>query len=187
MSKPVSIRRLWSETPVKEIHDQLLACPELWNQHTARTKAYAHTDISDIWVRAHHESDDLAKFSLPHESVWYPCINKLDAIVPIVFNIMRMVEGEHLGGLLITKIPPGGAVHPHVDNGWHAEFYQKFAVQIAGNEQQEFHFEDRSLKTVTGDIFTFNNQLKHWVTNDSDEDRITMIVCIRSRLDFLGG
>lgn len=69
---------------------------------------------------------------------------------------------------------------PHVDGGWHAEYYAKYAVQLKGGAKQAFHFEACSLVTEPGDLYTFDNSQLHWVTNDGDEDRITLIICIRS-------
>lgn len=92
---------------------------------------------------------------------------------------MRLVGGKELGGVLITKIPAGKQVYPHVDGGWHAEHYEKFAILVQGNPEQEFCFESSALRCREGDSFTFDNHFPHWVTNDSPEDRITLIICIR--------
>jgi aspartyl/asparaginyl beta-hydroxylase (cupin superfamily) len=93
---------------------------------------------------------------------------------------MTMVKGEKLGGVLITRIPPGAVCKPHVDPGWHARHYQKYAIQIEANPQQAFHFAGVSLVTGPGDLYWFDNAHEHWVTNDSDADRVTLIVCIKN-------
>ncbi len=182
------IRLLLSNIPVADLREQLLANPQLWNEHKARTVQYAHSDVSDIWLRYNDIKNfdgDLAKFNEQHESVWYPSFDLLPASVPIIFNVMRFVMGERLGGVLITKVPAHGRVAPHLDLGWHAKKYQKFAVQISANDQQAFCFDEMQLITAPGDVYTFDNQKLHWVENDSDEDRITMIICIESALDWL--
>lgn len=112
--------------------------------------------------------------------MWYPGSAKLPAVRKTVYDVMRAVEGDMLGGVLITKIPPGGRVEPHIDGGWHAGFYGKYAVQIKGNQDQAFCFEEAELRAEPGDLYTFDNSRLHWVTNDSDMDRITLIICIRS-------
>jgi hypothetical protein len=166
---------------VKELHDH----PELWNVHTLRTDRYntPHSGISDIWVRfndwANFDGDPVAFTMRPHDSVWYPAAQTLPAIVKLIHQVYDYVVGENLGGVLITKIPPGASVLPHIDSGWHAEHYEKFAVQLQGNERQAFHFEEAELSPHPGDLYTFDNSRLHWVTNDSDEDRITLIICIR--------
>lgn len=182
------IRLLLSNLPVQQLHAQLLEHPELWDEHKARTEQYAHSNIQDIWLRYNDIKNfdgDLAKFNEEHESVWYPAFDKLPAAADLIFNTMRFVYGERLGGVLITKVPAKGSVKPHIDLGWHARKYQKFAIQISANDEQAFCFYDMALVTAPGDVYTFDNHQLHWVENDSDEDRITMIVCIESALDWL--
>lgn len=169
---------------VSPIVAELDAHPELWNEHRARTLAYGtpHGAVSDIWVRYNDFANftgDMAAFNGPHESVWYPGADELPAVRRAVYDTMRAVEGDVLGGVLITRVPPGGRVEPHIDGGWHAGFYGKFALQIKGNAQQAFHFEGESLSAEPGDLYTFDNSKLHWVTNDSETDRITLIICIR--------
>ncbi len=159
------------------------ANPQVWNQHTARLKQYAHSGVSDIWVRYRSYKDwtgDLGEFNNAHEAVWYPVADILP-VREIVYKVMTAVEGERLGGVLITRIPPGGSVKPHVDRGWHASHYDKFAIQLAGNAAQGFCFKAARLTPLAGDLYAFNNSLTHWVENPSDEHRITLIICIRTR------
>jgi hypothetical protein len=66
-----------------------------------------------------------------------------------------------------------------VDGGWHARHYRKLALQVKGNDQQAFCFEDGEFRADPGDVYEFDNSRLHWVVNDSPTDRITMIVCVR--------
>lgn len=182
-----SIRRIATGFDVRLVRQRLVSPDnvDLWNAHTLRTEAYAHAGISDIWVRYNAwenlDRSNPAAFNEPHESVWYPAIDRVPVLRPLIFDVMRLVEGEHLGGVLITRIPPGGEVLPHVDQGWHARYYDKVAVQIEGGHKQSFCFDDDKLVSHPGDVYTFDNSRKHWVTNESDHDRITLIICIRLR------
>ena len=156
----------------------------LWNQHKLRTSDDGpHRHVHDIWVRCLDwkvMQRDPARFNEPHESVWYPVTQgPLGLARDLAMSMWRHVGGVDLGGVLITKIPAGTCVLPHVDHGWHARYYEKFAFSIAANGMQEFCFEKKRLVTEQGDWFTFDNQYSHWVTNPSPQDRITMIVCIR--------
>lgn len=152
--------------------------PELWDRDTARTSdaSSPHHELHDIWARYAAPGVD---GGAPHESVWYPCAD-LMPVRELVYPLMAALHGDQLGGVLITKIPPGKACRPHKDPGWHARHYQKFAIQIQSHPKQAFHFEGQSLVTKPGDLFWFDNQFTHWVTNDSDQDRITLIACIRT-------
>lgn len=158
--------------------------PDAWNRHRHRTELYGtpHNGVSDIWVRYNAWSNydgDWSAFNGPHVSVWYPVIAQLPAVWSLVRKVKRFVGASDLGGVLITRIPPGGRVAPHVDGGWHAGHYAKYAVQLMGNRDQAFCFEDAELRPEPGDLYTFDNSRTHWVTNDSDEDRMTLIVCLR--------
>jgi len=179
-----SIRHVASGYDVHPLIEQLAAHPEVWNQHTMRTQGYKtpHKAVDDIWVRYNaweNFTGDVQAFNARHESSWYPVIADIPAAWSLVRKVMRDVGGKQLGGVLITRIPPGGEVAPHIDTGWHAGHYEKFAIQIAGNQQQAFCFEDAELRPMPGDLYTFDNSHLHWVTNDSDEPRITLIICIR--------
>jgi hypothetical protein len=156
--------------------------PELWNQHRARLAQYAHSAIDDIWVRYNdirNFADDLALFNRPHTAVWYPAASLLP-VKPLVFAVMSAVEGERLGGVLITRVPPGGQVKPHIDYGWHARYYDKYAIQIAGTREQAFCFSGVRLHPLAGDLYAFDNSRTHWVENPSQDFRITLIICIRT-------
>lgn len=173
---------------VAPLVQQLKDSPHLWDQITLRKDHHLspHREIQDIWVRNNHpknfdaEAGRLAFVGEPHDSVWYPAYYELPAIKPLVFDLMRLVEGERLGGVFITRIPPGARCLPHIDTGWHVEHYDKYIIQLQSAPEQAFHFEGESLVTEPGDCFFFDNRFTHWVTNDSDQDRMSLIVAIRS-------
>lgn len=174
-----SIYQIGTGYDVAALKEQLYARPDAWNRHRTRTYAGPHNEVSDVWVR-YNASENLGPdFNNEHESVWYPVVDDIPAVSPLIFKVMHDVSGTRLGGVLITKIPPGGKVAPHSDHGWHARYYDKFAVQVCGNSQQAFCFEDAELRPEPGDLYTFDNSRLHWVNNDSDSDRITLIICIK--------
>ena len=177
------IARITSGWDVTELQEQLKN-PGVWNRNNLRTTAYGtpHLASSDIWVRFREWSKVLADrphCTDEHESVWYPVVREIPAVIELVDAAKEIAEADTLGGVLITKVPPGGRIEPHVDRGWHAEYYRKIAVQIQGNKDQAFCFENVELRPETGDVYEFRNQEIHWVINDSAEDRITLIVCVR--------
>jgi len=163
---------------VAPIYWKLLQHPELWNQHTERTQdpASPHHCLDDIWAR--FGDPERAKDGSAHDAFWYPAADVLD-IKGFCLDLMRSVGGVELGGVLITRIPPGAECKPHTDPGWHAQRYEKFAVQITSAPGQKFCFEDEELETKPGDVYWFDNQYLHWVKNDTPYERVTMIVCIR--------
>ncbi len=153
--------------------------PQLWNQHRARTAdgRSPHREVDDIWVRF-VPMDRLRAGEVPCQ--WYPAAEQLPRARYIAESLAQRY-GLPLEGVLITRIPPGGRVHEHVDGGWHAQCTEKLAVCVRADDQQRFCFEDSELQTMDGDLFWFDNSRPHWVTNESDRERITLIVCLRGR------
>ncbi len=161
----------------------LIRQPELFGRDNERATGYSpHSGMSDIWVR-YNDKKNLVEgknFSDEHDSVWYPAYTCLPEIRPIIFWLMARVEGERLGGVLITKLPPSGRIEPHIDTGWHAEYYDKYFIPIQNDPGAIFGFEDGDIKPNIGDVYWFRNDNQHWVENNSQRDRIALIVCIRS-------
>lgn len=173
----MKIARIATGVNVTPLLWALQANPQLWNADTQRTEdtASPHREVDDIWVRY----SATPKEPGPHESIWYPAAELLP-VRELVFPLMSLVDGERLGGVLITRIPAGAKCHPHRDNGWHASYYSKFAIQVQSAPGQAFCFEGERLEPMPGDVYTFDNSHTHWVTNDTPHDRITLIVCIKT-------
>jgi hypothetical protein len=185
---------------VAPILEELAAHPRLWNQYTLRTTfEYSPHGVDDIWVRyrpwmeweslvAGKTVGDVTELRThligrfvgePHESVWYPAIDALPSVRALVFELMRHVEAERLGGVLITRIPAHGEVSPHIDRGWHAEYYEKIAVQLKSAPGQAFCFADGRFECEPGTVYAFDNSFSHWVENPTEEERMTLIICVR--------
>lgn len=161
--------------------------PQLWGQEGYRkdTPGTPHTGMTDIWVRynditKYKESGDFTNFNGPHISKWYPAYDHLPHIRPIAFGLMARFQAVGLGGILITKIPPGGRVEPHIDEGWHAEFYNtKLYVVLQSNPYCRNRVGDEVVFMKTGEVWYFDNSVEHEVINEGTDDRITLIICMR--------
>jgi hypothetical protein len=165
---------------------QLERHPELWNENRDRKdrKITAHSEMDDIWLRYRkrdelkQDSDFLAKDFYP---VWYPAIDKLFELRSIIMPVMNLTRGTHLGGCLITKLPPSGRILPHQDFGWHPEFFEtKVYVPLKSNSNCINYVEEEALNMKSGEAWIFNNQKIHSVENNSNDDRITLIISIHS-------
>lgn len=157
---------------VAEIAEFLETAP-YWNLHGERTgKDSPHYAVDDIYARWVKPGSK--------EFTWYykPLTTLLK---PITDELYSHVEGIELGGVLITRIPPGRSVLPHIDEGWHAENYSKYCVCIKADLEQVFGFQQgQELKTIDGEVFWFRNDISHFVINESTRERISLIVCIKT-------
>lgn len=177
--------RLATGLDIAPIVAQLAAHPELWNQHTQRKLARnsPHAQMDDIWLRyrAFDELQSPLDYLTPHFAEFYPAWRTLTTLQPLVFDLLARTRCVYLGGILLTRIPPGGKILPHHDRGsWHAEFHNcKVYVPLQSDEGCWNTCEDERVHMAPGDAWSFDNLRTHSVENDSTRDRMTLIVSMR--------
>lgn len=158
---------------------------DLFDEYSLRREGGSpHAQMTDIWVRYNDikpylKSNDYSTFADEHDSIWYPCAKKLPAAKKIIFDVMSKVRGERLGGGLITSLPAGNEITPHTDSGWHAAYYDKYYVAVQNKKGSSFFFDDGVIEPNQGEVWQFDNSHLHWVKNESDQERISMIICIK--------
>ena len=173
--------------PTGTVVDEFMACYDDFDQYPYRrmVPGSPHVDMTDIWMRYNDVAPYIEKgtfegFGDEHDSIWYPIADKLPSAKAMAFALMAAVDGERLGGILVTKLPPGGKILRHTDSGWHASYYDKFYVPITAPSESYMGFNDGGIFSQLGQAWWFDNSNEHWVENPSQEDRISMIVCIRT-------
>jgi len=170
---------------IKALQRKLIDNPALFGLNEERISMpenSPHRESSDIWVRYgdyHKFGSDV--FKNEHDSVWFPILNEIEEILPIVFKVMSRLHGERLGGVLITKLEKGKKIYPHTDKGsWHPDYYDKFFVPILNKKGAIFSFKDtEDIIVQDGEVYWFRNDVPHWVNNNSDSDRIALIICLK--------
>ena len=172
--------------PVEQAVAELEAKPELWDVYNERTRSPASPNYGchDIWIRFRERSEltEPAKYGEPHFPVFYPAWHELPAVQAIIWGIVGFVKPVMLGGILITKVPPGKQIKPHDDRGaWNAEFMNfKVWIPLKTNARVVCRFPTGGLVMKAGSAFRVNNLVPHSVENYGGEDRITLIMTMRS-------
>ncbi len=154
----------------------------LYNEFTLRTQSNEspHKEVSDILLRG----PEITSESTPYE-LWNEihCINyNAFDVFPIayqhVLDVMRVVDGVELGRVIITKLPPDGVITPHIDGGDAGEIYTRYHTVINGIIGNKFSSGDETVDMFTGETWWVNNHVTHSVHNNTDEDRIHLIMDI---------
>lgn len=163
---------------------QLAAQPEIWGRNRERLDVAGspHAQTKDIWLRfrPQHELTSPEKYGEPHFAAFWPAWHALPGLHPIVFDIMARVGAVYLGGILMTRIPAGGAVLPHIDHGWHPEFNNtKAYVILKANPGCVNWCETEMVVMQPGEAWLFNNQVRHSVENHGPDERIAMVITMR--------
>lgn len=175
--------------PVENLLKELEANPQLWREYTYRSDApnTPHAKVADIWLRY----NDLNKFApsqmsemmSEHDSLWYEAIDKLPSFKAVAHMLMSSLQGERLGGILISKLPAGAAIAAHIDTEWHSCYYKKFHLVLKGKGSTIYSGHE-FITNKPGDLFHLDSSQAHGVVNAGEEDRIVLIVCIRQDSGF---
>jgi hypothetical protein len=164
--------------------------PDLWKEDTY-LRDYPQgpfAQIESIMLRfpvksVYETEEELQKLRSTydqHESIDYPAYKLLPEARPLVMNLMAYVHGERLGRVMINKIAPGGVIYPHADTPEHAEYYSRFHIVLQSQPGVVFRAGDEQVYMATGEVWWFDNKQEHEVINNSADDRIHMIVDIRT-------
>lgn len=155
--------------------------PDLWNQNTLRTThpGTVHSQVDDIWLRFNdvNNPDEVIDDT---ECINYPAWYVLPQARDLIFNLMRRVEGERLGRVLVTRLAPGCKIDPHEDHGAPATYYDRFHIVLNSAPGCLFRAGDETSQMAVGSVWWFDNKQEHEVINNSRDDRIHLIVDIRT-------
>lgn len=153
--------------------------PELWDQNTLRTKHpnTAHSQVNDIWLMFNDLGDGVANDIIVRP---YPAFKDLPQARSIIFDLMRIVEGVTLGRVIITRLAPGKKIAPHVDGGAPATYFSRYQVALQSLPGALFTIGEETVNFESGEVWLIDNKKEHSVVNNSRDDRIVMIVDIRS-------
>jgi hypothetical protein len=168
---------------VAPILAEIEACA--WDEHSDRTlRANSpHAQSSDIWLRYFPRESlrDDADFDREGRCVFYPAWHLLPSLQRVVWALMSTLEATELGGCLLTRLPPGGRILPHVDTSWHARhFNRKVYGVLKSNPWCINRCEDEAISFRGGELWSFTNTVPHSVENGGHDERIAAILCFRN-------
>lgn len=173
-------QKLGEGLPVNALLHALQCAPDLWDQFPVRTMhcGSAHAAVSDI-LCFFNRLDDPAAILDDLQVEPYPAWSRLPQLRPLIFDAMRFVEGVQLGRVVITRLPPGGRITPHMDMGEAAAFYDRYQLALQSPPGCLFHAGDETAHFRSGELWHFDNSQVHSVENNSTDDRIVVIMDIR--------
>jgi hypothetical protein len=160
---------------------------QLWNAHAFRTTFTntPHSEVDDIWLRYAEvrEGDTNDEIANTESCVWHSAIHALPQAKPIILSLMHRLEAYELCRALITRLAPGGHIYPHADVGGayvHMKDIGRYHVVLQGLPGCNFRCGEEIVQMQTGEIWWFNAHLEHEVVNNSEDDRIHLLVDVRT-------
>jgi hypothetical protein len=161
---------------------------DLWNLNNARTATpnSPHREANDIWLRYCDVTPESTVESVinDHKTHCFPAWSELPEVRPVIFDLMRSVNGIELGRVIITHLGPGKRIYPHSDSGSYAKLFERYHVLLQSDNGCVFKCGGEEVTMKTADVWWLDNTQVHEVVNNSGNDRYSLIVDIRCHDDY---
>lgn len=152
---------------------------------------YSHREASSIMVRYPRIPEDVLtnpeSLRRAQDDLFaraHPGWHLFSHLRPLLYGLMQMVGGVHIGGIGIVKLKPGAQIYPHYDTGLMTDFYQRYHIVLAGPHDCWFvcgeDADEERVEQLTGEVWWFDSHKRHSVTNQSKHDRISVSIDISS-------
>lgn len=180
--------------PLPLMHS-ILRRPDLWNANKTRTfhPQSAHRVVDDILLRYNdfREGDDFVdRVCATVACQNMPAMALLPEVLPILFSLMQRVHCEHLGRVFISRMAPGIRIPLHSDRIPPAEeafphravpavYFSRYQIALKAQPGIVFKAGDEQVYMAPGEVWWFDNCVSHEVVNNSDDDRISLVVDMR--------
>jgi hypothetical protein len=170
--------RLAAGVNVMPLLHQITLHPELWNQNRVRTEhpGSPHSGVDDILLRFQDPKTNVVD---DPECIWYPAWDVLTEAHDLIFNLARVVKAERIGRLIISRMAPGRVIAPHEDGGAVSRYYKRYQLALQSRPGCIFECAGESVTMQDGEVYWFRNDLTHSVTNNSNTDRVALIVDLK--------
>jgi len=181
--------RIAQNVNVSPLAHALIRNPHLWNADEFRTTfpGTPHIDVDDILLRFSDTTkcDTTTKVIGDDFPIWLPAAETLfPHCADIVFGLMREIRAYQLDRLIVSRIRPGGQILAHADNEGayvNTDDRARYHVAIQGYPGSLYHCGSETVQMLTGEIWWFNAHEVHSIQNNSVEDRIHLLVDVRTR------
>ena len=174
---------LATDMPVAGLLERLQNETALWEEDTRRSRFpnSPHAQAQQIILRwAADQSIEAAFRDL--DCIDYPAIAELMPAVGRTYTacLSAVADAGHPGRAMLTKLPPGGQITLHTDEGLYADYYDRFHVCIDADENSTFTCGAEEVEMRPGECWWFNHKRAHSVFNGGQRDRLHMIVDVQS-------
>ena len=99
----------------------------------------------------------------------------LGLLVPVIDFVQTFYSESYCCKAIITNLPAGGRIEPHIDPGWAFTLQKRFHWAIATNSNVSMTVGDTNIHIPVGEIWEINNKEVHGAVNEGKSDRYHFI------------
>ncbi len=164
---------------------ELDAAKEMWRVDTSRQrKIRCQRNTENIFLRA-------AKKPLPvgvknandvHESREMKMAARFPKVLRFCMSFAHSIDGQ-LGRVTLVGLRPHAAVYPHVDLGAYYRIRDRYHLVLASPDGSALTAGDETVVMREGELWAFNNKIRHSAKNLSDVRRVHLIFDVLPKTD----
>jgi|688.fasta_scaffold432349_2 hypothetical protein len=161
---------------VQAIKNEVFKLEEEWFKDTSRQDFFdVHKETTTVFLT------DSGSTWEPYEpyagSIREPESLLYRLVEPIIKDLEQLHNGK-VGKAILTKLKAGKKVNGHTDRGNYLDISRRNHIPITTNNKVFFAIGEGLLNMYEGECWEINNMQYHEVINDSEEDRIHLIIDI---------
>jgi hypothetical protein len=177
--------RVGALVDVEPFLTEICSRPDLWETDTSRQKAKpAQRETQAICIRGQGAKAVLDSEARQKNPIRYrggP--TAMSPFFPIAEEFVeKLVESMNgsMGRAVIARLRPRGRIHPHFDDRLYWILRDRYHLVIKSPAGSYFRAGDEEMRMEEGELWWFDHTVEHDVYNDSDEERIHIIVDVLS-------
>jgi aspartyl/asparaginyl beta-hydroxylase len=165
--------------------DEISANAELWSMDTSRQeKIVTQRETQAITLRSHATQASIDSRVRRAKPIGYrgqpsAMASRLPLISGYVDELVRSMDGK-MGRVVMTNLRPHGTIHPHTDDGLYWLLRDRYHLVLKSVAGSHFKAGGEEVRMQQGQLWWFDPTVLHEAFNDSEEDRIHVIVDVLS-------
>lgn len=161
---------------VKKISSYVLNYNSEWKINTTRQEVFdAHKNTETYFI---HEHSLLWKFGEVYSGKIVSNDKEIINLVwPIVEELMDIYDGVP-GQVILVKLKPFSSIGMHKDYGDYLLYSRRNHIPIKTNMNNKFIVDKEEILMKEGECWEINNSKFHSVINNSNQDRVHLIIDI---------
>lgn len=162
---------------VSFIKEEIEANSFLWPHYRFRSEypGSAHEDTDCILLRNQPNPNTVEANNIT-DCVWNSNLEYFPVIEDLLEDIKESFSISEFGRIMLVSLYPQGVISEHIDEGNYSDNYSRMHLSIVSREGNVFYCGSDSKHIQEGELCWFNHKVAHKVINNSDSERIHLII-----------
>lgn len=169
--------KIAGDVPIASLLAELPTSPLVWLVDTSRQrKVRCQRHTQNIFLRVPRKPLPMGAKNANdvHESRLGPAAKKFPRTLGFCERIASE-QGGALGRATLVSLLPRSRVFPHIDTGAYYRIRDRFHLVLKSPGGSPLTAGDETVVMREGELWVFNNKVRHWANNPSEEARVHLI------------